>query len=188
MKISKFRFTIKPQKEFFLPTYKGSTFRGSFGHAFNRAVCMERNEDCIQCSTRHNCVYSYVFNTSILQEVEKGERFPHPFIIEPPLEEKVYYGINDRLDFHLILVGRAVDYIPYFIFAFEELGRMGIGKNKGKYFIEKVISMYKDKEIIIYDGNSHFKDNYRIIGVRLKVFDLSRLTDFFYRFNNLFIL
>lgn len=163
MKISKFWFTIKPQKELFLPPYKGSTFRGGFGHAFKRAVCMERNDDCIQCSTRHNCVYSYVFNTSILQEIEKGERFPHPFIIEPPLEDKEYYGINDRLDFHLILVGRAVDYIPYFIFAFEELGRMGIGRNKGKYFIETVISIYKDKEIIIYDGNSHFKDSYRII-------------------------
>lgn len=168
MKLSKYRFIIKPQRELILPLYKGSTLRGGFGYAFKRAVCMDREEECAKCVHRNKCVYSYVFETSITQKAEKGERLkdedvPHPFIIEPPLDKRQHYGIDDRLDFHLILVGRAVDYIPYFIFAFEELGRIGIGKNKGKYSLEKVISLNKDKEIIIYDGNSHFRDDYQVI-------------------------
>ncbi len=167
MKLSKYRFIIKPQRELILPPYKGSTFRGSFGHAFRRAVCIEREEECVKCELRHKCIYSYVFETPIVQKLPAGEPsrdeyVPHPFFIEPTLDEKQYYGINDRLDFHLILIGRAVDYIPYFIFAFEEMGRIGIGKNKGKYSLEKVISLNDHKDILIYDGKSHFKDNFQV--------------------------
>lgn len=163
MKLSKYRFIIKPQRELILPPYKGSTFRGGFGYAFKRAVCMDREGECAECLLRHKCVYSYVFETPIPQEALKDEHVPHPFIIEPPLDERQHYGIDDRLDFHLILAGRAVDYIPYFIFAFEELGRTGIGKNKGKYSLEKVISLDKDREMLIYDGESHFRDDYYVM-------------------------
>ena len=143
MKLSKYRFTIKPQRELILPPYKGSTFRGGFGHAFRHAVCVERKKECAGCSLRSKCVYSYVFETSVLQEEGKqhDKDVPHPFIIEPPLDQRQHYGVDDRLDFGLVLIGRAVDYMPYFIFAFEEVGRVGVGKNKGQYSIEKVIGM-----------------------------------------------
>lgn len=168
MKLSKYRFIIKPEQEIILPPYKGSTFRGGFGHAFRRAVCIEKGNECGECNLRYKCIYSYVFETPITQEGNGGhgskdEYISHPFIIEPILDERKRYGINDRLDFHLILIGRAVDYIPYFIFAFEELGRRGIGKNNGKYDLDKVISVHENIEVLIYDGNSHFRDNYLVI-------------------------
>ena len=37
------------------------------------------------------------------------------------------YRPGDRFDFHLVLVGRAIDYLPYFLFTFIELGRTGLG-------------------------------------------------------------
>lgn len=180
MKLSKFRFIIKPQKELVLPPYKGSTFRGGFGHAFRRTVCIERKEECAKCVLRHKCIYSYVFETPIVQKVQAGEQpkdeyVPHPFFIEPTLDEKQHYGINDRLNFHLILIGRAVDYIPYFIFAFEEMGRTGIGKNKGKYSLEKVISLNDHGDILIYDGKSHFKDNFQVIDSADLIQDAAKL-------------
>ena len=182
MKLAKYRFVIKPRSELILPAYKGSTFRGGFGHAFKRAVCADREGECAKCPLQSKCVYSYVFETKLFSQSEKpllktltqtpqegeGKRLkntyvPHPFVIEPPLEERQRYEIDDKLSFHLILVGRAVDYIPYFIFAFEELGRIGIGKNRGKYRLEKVISINKERGIIIYDGKSHIRDEYGVI-------------------------
>ncbi|NMG82784.1 MAG: CRISPR system precrRNA processing endoribonuclease RAMP protein Cas6 [Methanosarcinales archaeon] len=168
MKLSKCRFIIRPQGELILPPYKGSTFRGGFGHVLKRAVCVDKEGECAKCVLRHECIYSYVFETSVSQEAGEGGRLkgdyvPHPFVIEPPLDERQRYGIDDKLDFHLILVGRAVDYIPYFIFVFEELGRVGIGKGKGKYSLEKVISLNKDGKTLIYDGDSHHRDNPRVI-------------------------
>ncbi|TRZ89595.1 MAG: CRISPR system precrRNA processing endoribonuclease RAMP protein Cas6 [Methanosarcinales archaeon] len=165
MKLSKYRFIIKPKRELILPPYKGSTFRGGFGHAFRHAVCIEQEKECPECSLRNKCVYSYVFETSVPQKQgnQQDKDVPHPFIIEPPIDERRHYGIDDRLDFDLILIGRAVDYMPYFIFAFEEVGRVGVGKNKGQYSLEKVISMNKDKETLIYDGKSHFRDDFNAI-------------------------
>ena len=162
MKLSKYRFTIKPQRELILPPYKGSTFRGGFGHAFRHAVCVEREKECVECSFRSKCVYSYVFETSVPHEDGKqhDKDVPHPFIIVPPINERRHYGTNDRLDFDLVLIGRAVEYMPYFIFAFEEVGRVGVGKNKGQYSLEKVIGLNNGKEKLIYDGKSHFKDDF----------------------------
>lgn len=168
MKLSKYRFTIKPQKELILPPYKGSTFRGGFGRAFRHAVCVEREKECAGCSLRSNCVYSYIFETSVPQEEGKQQDkdVPHPFIIEPPLDQRQHYGIDDRLDFDLVLIGRAVEYMPFFIFAFEEVGRVGVGKNKGQYSLEKVIGMNNGEKALIYNGKSHFRDDFHTIDSR----------------------
>ena len=42
------------------------------------------------------------------------------------------------LTFGLVLIGKAVDYLPYFIYTFEELGKIGIGKGKGGYELREV--------------------------------------------------
>ncbi len=107
------------------------------------------------------CVYSYVFETSILSDIRGQKKkidAPRPFIIEPPLDQINYYGMDDRLVFHFILIGRAVDYIKICIKAFQERGDMGIGINNGKYFLENVTSINKDIERIIFDGNSYRDD------------------------------
>ena len=180
MKLSKYRFTIKPQHELILPPYKGSTLRGGFGIALKKTVCIEKRNECVQCLHRYRCIYSYVFETPVPQEAKEETRskdvyVPHPFVIEPPLDNRQYYGIEDKLDFHLILVGRAIDYIPYIIFAFEELGRIGIGKDKGKYSLEKVISINNDREILIYDGDSHVRDDLQVMDSAELVRDAAQL-------------
>ncbi len=175
MKLSKYRFIIKPQKELILPTYKGSTFRGGFGHAFKRAICTQREKECRECMLIHSCIYCYVFDTTFPGECERDEHVPHPFIIEPPLDKRRLFGTEDRLCFDLILVGRAADYIPYFILAFEKLGEMGIGQNKGKYWIEKVTSLNKDRELLIYDGSSHLKYDFQVIDSAEIIHDAAQL-------------
>ncbi len=63
---------------------------------------------------------------------------PHPFVITPPLEEKREYREGETFYFELTLIGKSVDYLPYFIFTFDELGKIGIGKGRGKYNLEEV--------------------------------------------------
>jgi hypothetical protein len=176
LKLAKYRFVIKPKSELLLPAYKGSTFRGGFGHAFKRAVCADREGDCAKCPLQSKCVYSYVFETAIPEAEVRNTQVPHPFVIEPPLEERRHYGITDTLSFHLILVCRAIDYIPYFIFAFEELGRIGIGKNRGNYTLEQVVSAStNDSEALIYDGKSHIRDYSQVIDLAQLLQDISPL-------------
>ncbi|MFZ5652217.1 MAG: hypothetical protein ACOY4I_15400 [Bacillota bacterium] len=66
------------------------------------------------------------------------ESIPRPFVIEPPLETRKEYGPGERVSFNLILFGRAVNYLPYFIVAFRELGEMGVGRMRKKYRLAEI--------------------------------------------------
>lgn len=102
---------------------------------------VKRESMCEPCLLRGKCVYSYVFETPPPPDTSKMKKYPfapHPFVITPPLEEKRLYRENERLCFELILIGKAIDFLPYFIYTFDELGKMGIGKRKGKYQLEEV--------------------------------------------------
>ena len=136
-----------------LPSYKGSTLRGGFGHAFRRVVCAVRCKECADCLLKEKCVYSYVFETPPSADTEVMRKYkaaPHPFVIEPPLEQQRNYGHGNEITFGLILIGRAIDYLPYFIYAFDELGRIGLGKGKAKFELGDVVCNGE----IIYDSEN----------------------------------
>lgn len=138
IRYQKYNFTIEASEPLALPYYKGSTFRGAFGNAFKKIVCALKRNDCRECLLKTRCVYVYVFETSPPEGTEmmgmnKYESVPHPFVIEPPAESKRAYNRGDSLNFNLTLAGKGIDYLPYFIYTFEELGKIGIGKGKGKY-------------------------------------------------------
>ncbi len=138
-----FQFRITALEPLILPSYKGSTLRGGFGHAFKRVVCAIRNKECSDCILKEKCIYSYVFETpppSNTKMMRKYKAAPHPFVIEPPPEKRRGYKPGDEINFGLTLIGRAIDYLPYFIYTFDELGEIGIGKGKAKYELKTVTS------------------------------------------------
>lgn len=153
---ARFQFILKTLDCINLPAYKGSTLRGAFGHAFKKVVCVRREKVCETCLLKSKCVYSYVFETPPPPDTSKMKNYPfapHPFVITPPLEEKRLYLENEKLCFELTLIGKAIDFLPYFIYTFDELGKIGIGKTKGKYQLQEVQAMETgDKEELIYSG------------------------------------
>lgn len=156
----RFEFTIEAIDELNLPYYKGSTFRGGFGMAFKRIVCALKRQDCGDCMLKSKCIYAYVFETSPVASSSEGpeimnmhkyEKIPHPFVIEPPETNSKTCNSGDSLNFNLLLIGRAVDYLPYFIYTFDELGRTGIGKGRGRYRLVEVRRL--KTRAIVYSGD-----------------------------------
>ncbi|MBI4778016.1 CRISPR system precrRNA processing endoribonuclease RAMP protein Cas6 [Candidatus Desantisbacteria bacterium] len=159
LKLARFELILVAGDELYLPMYLGSTLRGGFGTAFKRVVCALRDRLCHECILKEKCVYSYVFetpppaNTTVMRKYESS---PHPFVIEPPLSEVLplenhqRYKTGDTLTLNLILIGRAIDYLPYFIYTFDEFGRIGIGKGRGRFELQDVSCEGK----IIYDSRS----------------------------------
>ena len=115
-----------------LPEYKGSTFRGIFGHALKKVVCALKRQDCRDCLLRHKCLYVFVFEAPREDGETAGKKRiaapPHPYVIEPPENTQTRYGKGESFRFNLLLFGIANDYLPYFIYAMDEMGKMGIGK------------------------------------------------------------
>ena len=174
MHLSKYRITIIPTTNLTLPPYKPPTFRGGFGHALRRVMCVNRGETCTKCPLKTACAYTYIFETAPQQAMNRKSEdthLLHPFMIEPPMSEKRHYSRDDRFDLQLIHIGRAINYAPYFIFAFEGLGRLSMERSR----VADVMNIGCEKETIIYDGDSHIRDNQQMIDSTGMIHEVSQL-------------
>ena len=163
-----FRFHLRAATELHLPPYKGSTLRGAFGTVFKETVCVVEHRDCDRCILKLKCAYPYIFDTPIPEDsarMRKYERAPHPFVIDPPLDTSTNYEPGSSLSFGLTLIGKAIDYLPYFIYSFERMGAdRGIGKGRrfgsGRFAIESVSWVDADgTEKPVYDGKRKILSN-----------------------------
>ena len=141
----KYQFLCRFENEAALPYYKGSTFRGVFGLALKKVVCALKRQECSQCLLRERCVYVLVFETplSAIGSPEGSKMAPpHPFVIEPPLTPETNFPVDATFDFNLLLFGQTNNSLPYFIYAFDQMGRIGIGKKingkRGQFILKKV--------------------------------------------------
>ena len=158
IRYARFRMEMAAVDRLKLPPYKGSTLRGAFGHAFKKLVCVKRDMDCATCLICAQCVYYYIFETPFSGE-HRGYAFaPHPFVIEPPAETRQIYEAGDKLHVGLVLVGRALDSLPYFIYAFEEMGRRGLGIGRGKVALKRVVALSAAGEQCIYEADTGMLD------------------------------
>lgn len=153
-----YRFDIQAIEDLRLPAYKGSTLRGGFGVALKKMVCIQENwRQCTPCRVGNACPYGYIFDTTPPEDSEALSNLqdvPVPFVIEPPLEETTSYQPGDHLTFDVVLVGRAINFLPYFILGFQELGRMGLGRSRGKYALQRVTGLHPwdNSQTLIFDG------------------------------------
>lgn len=143
--LARYRVTITAGRHgLHLPSYKGAVFRGGFGAVFRRVACALRERDCSPCRLKEQCPYAYIFETSPpaeAQALSNYESIPRPFVLEPPPETKTEYAPGEKLDFHLLLIGRAIEYLPYFIVVFREMGEAGLGRGRRPFTLEEVTAL-----------------------------------------------
>jgi hypothetical protein len=137
-------FTLVARDPLHLPPFKGSALRGGFGHAFKQMVCSQPGGCGKSCRLGNACPYGYIFESSPPDDAEVLRTFgevPRPFIIEPPLDRHTSYAAGETLTFQVILVGKAADFLAYFIVAFQELGRRGLGRERGRFRLARVVAV-----------------------------------------------
>lgn len=165
----KFRLTLTVLEPMVLPAYKGSTFRGGFGSVFRKICCSQRQlATCDGCLLATACPYWNIFEPGVVGDSEiyaKFSEIPRPFIIEPPETTKQNFDPGDKLEFNLILVGKALECLPYFILVYKELGAIGMGKDRARFRLDKVESLYSTGErepLLIYDGERVYSQIHRV--------------------------
>ncbi|GAB6183880.1 CRISPR system precrRNA processing endoribonuclease RAMP protein Cas6 [Thermodesulfovibrio hydrogeniphilus] len=162
----KYTFHIRAIDELNLPRYKGSTFRGGFGNAFKKIACVLKTLECNSCPLKDQCLYIYIFETttptkSSILNMYPHDKVPHPFVIEPPATEQTLFNEDEILTFNLILIGKAIQHFPYFLYAFDRLGQIGIGKGRGRFKVERVVS----NEVTVYENEIFIKTEPTVIEV-----------------------
>ncbi|MCX7926526.1 MAG: CRISPR system precrRNA processing endoribonuclease RAMP protein Cas6 [Candidatus Omnitrophica bacterium] len=154
--IAQYKFILELKELVSLPFYKGATLRGGFGITFKKICCVVNlASECNRCAYKSRCVYAYIFETAPLPEsnkLKKLKEIPRPFIIEPPLNNKSRYNNGEIFEFNLLLIGKAISYLPYFILTFKELGDIGLGKKMAKFKLRKVCDF---KGEVIFDSQDN---------------------------------
>ncbi len=141
------------------PPYKGSTLRGAFGNIFKEIVCINKQAaNCEECFVSSTCAYKFIFEPKRLKDNNKKIDVPPPFILEPPYDKKNEYKKGEYFKFQCIIIGKAIEYFPYFVLVFKKMGERGIGV-KGKRGRFKLLKI-KNNNKIIYDHRTDTLKNF----------------------------
>ena len=135
------RVEVRATRNILLPPYLGSTIRGAFGMALRQTCCVLRHQECPTCLLRSRCVYSYTFETSLDEENGKLKRYtsaPHPFVLNLDTHPLGVQETGSVFSFGVTLIGRATDFLPYFVYTFQRMGELGLGKGRGTFEVLRV--------------------------------------------------
>lgn len=135
-----------------LPPYKGSTFRGAFGWAFQKVCCLTGWPSCSGCLSRSVCAYTQLFEAmtpqGTLPPLRGLQDISRPFVLRPPLDRQEKYQPGDELHLDLLLFGRAIPLTPLFIRAFVLLAAHGVGRGRGKVSVKRVVAWLPQRDSV----------------------------------------
>jgi len=167
--LARYAFRFRCEEPLHLPAFPGSAWRGAFGHALKRAVCIVRHRRCETCALRLRCAFPYFFDTPPPPEADRMRLYrtaPHPFVIALPGSETVSgqealsssaYAPGETVELIVTLVGRAGRAIAYVVHAFRLAGEGGIGPARARLSLDGVdhLSFFGEpkRTSVFDDGN-----------------------------------
>jgi len=144
LSIGLLRFNITPASELIVPAVnKGNMLRGGFGSAFRRLCCIPQCRDAHTCPIGESCPYKQIFEPSPppgAERLSKNQDIPRPFIFRPPHSTQTHFKRGESFEFELVLIGRAFEYLPYFVLSFRELAEGGLGLNRARCTLDRVVA------------------------------------------------
>lgn len=145
-----YRFYFDTEYPVRLPDYPGSAWRGAFGRALKKTVCVIRDTDCQQCLLKQACAYSYVFETPPPVNTEKMRKYtatPHPFVFRfTPAENS-----TQEFSIDMNLFGHGQRFFPYIVHAMRMAGQDGIGGNRQSFHLSRVAAIdFHGQPITVY--------------------------------------
>lgn len=137
-----FRFVLVPREPLFVPAInKTNMLRGAFGHAFRRLCCVPQCASAQRCPLASSCPYKIIFEPSPPADsdrLSKNQDIPRPFIFRAPSNNRTKFESGEEFEFGLVLIGRALDHLPYFVLSFRDLAAQGVGLNRAKCELSQV--------------------------------------------------
>jgi hypothetical protein len=154
IRFEKIRFHCSAVSEIRLPDFIGSTLRGSLGWALKKCSCVLRTRTCNDCPVRDDCGYAWFFETDVYagSDARNVNARPHPFVIEPPEDLPPLIAPGETFSFSVVLLDRAIDYLPVLIHAVSIMGDSGIGRGRTFGFGRFETATVFSGDNLVYDG------------------------------------
>jgi hypothetical protein len=109
----------------------GSNLRGALLDVMRRAVCADPGSN----DPRHvaQCPVCWLVAANEHPGVER-----RGYTLVPPLGAAVSVEADAQFAFHITLFGDAVRFLPYFVLAVPEVGRIGVGPGRGRFALSSI--------------------------------------------------
>jgi hypothetical protein len=145
----------------------GSAFRGGFGHNLKKFTCVNAKIDCINCNSKENCLFYYIY---MKNQARVGHAPPvKPIIFIPPFfGRSLFIQEEPTLDVDILFFGDFCKYVPHIICGINGLGGNGFGSvrydNLNRFYLSEMID--KTTATQIFDGDHLDLTNFRVQDVR----------------------
>jgi CRISPR-associated endoribonuclease Cas6 len=131
----RFRFQFHSAGSLYFPPYKsGNIVRGAFGNLFRRLVCLPGCRDARACEARASCPYARVFEPQAARGAGPSglADWPRPFVFRAAhLDGRTITPAEEfHFDVHIFDVRDPA--LAYFVQAFSQLARDGLGPTRGR--------------------------------------------------------
>ena len=138
--IARFRFTVAASSPIELPPYTGSAWRGLLATALRRSVCVPGLETCDPCLITEFCAFYRFFEQGALADTQpqRYQSNSQPFVLDVLGDGGRTLAPGERLAVGLTIIGDSIDFLPYWVYAFQRAGQLGIGRGRGRFALMAV--------------------------------------------------
>lgn len=152
----RFRFVTR-DSVYFPPGKSGNVVRGAFGTIFRQLVCLENCHDERACQQRANCPYARIFEPVAQTEGPSGlHDWPRPFVFRAAHLDGALMEAGQPFQFDVHLFDLKDPAIVYFVLAFAEVAKQGIGPRRGRASLLRVDQLDADGKpaFCVYNGTT----------------------------------
>jgi hypothetical protein len=154
-----FRFHLKARDSVYFPPGKsGNIVRGAFGTVFRQLVCLPDCHETRECERREGCPYARIFEpAAAMAEGPSGlHDWPRPFVFRAAHLDGRTIQPGDPFSFDIHLFDLKNPAIVYFVLAFAQIAKEGIGPRRGRAQLVKVEQLGPHGKPVtqVYDGTS----------------------------------
>lgn len=139
--VGRYRLSFQTVENVRLPAFAGSAWRGAFGRALKRLVCVTREPACEYCLLYRSCSFPYLFETPPDPKVGKLTKYnaaPHPYTLRPQPHREGLLRLGTEVYLDVTLFGHSNRLLPYIIHALDQAGQRGIGAGNGRLRLARV--------------------------------------------------
>ena len=130
--------------------------RGAFGAIFRSLVCIPDCREAKTCDIRATCPYARVFEPqSVRGEGPSGlADWPRPFVFRAAHLDGRTIQVKDTFHFDVHIFDARDPALSYFVLAFAQLAREGLGPGRGRAELTTVdqLDLYGAKMAQVFDG------------------------------------
>ena len=157
-RIYAWRFSFSARDSIFFPPGKsGNILRGAFGTIFRKLACVPECPGAQACEIRSSCAYARIFEPSAAGTGPSGlADWPRPFVFRASHLDGRVVAPGETFSFDLNVFDLRDPALAYFVLAFAQLAREGLGPRRGRAALVEVSQLDAERRPVarLYDGSA----------------------------------